>query len=163
MGPTYQKHQRRLVQYSECGVEVAEGLLRMYHQSQHGVEKGCLGGVQKPDQSPGSISTPPCAGQIFDRGGGQPILPHFPTMRHVYTVSGSQWTAPLNIYFPPGGRSRSTYHITEEEVREGAETALTVYGISLALVSYFNYLGLFLLASDENLSGSGLQLHTVAS
>ena len=38
----------------------------------------------------------------------------------------------------------------EEEAWEGTEAAITAYGIPLALVTSFNYLGIILSAADGN-------------
>ena len=40
IGPTFWEHQRRRVEFPDCGSEAAAGLLMMHHQIQHGVVRG---------------------------------------------------------------------------------------------------------------------------
>ena len=47
-GPTVWEQKRRNVECPECGVEVAAGLLMMYHQSQHVVGQGDRGAPPRP-------------------------------------------------------------------------------------------------------------------
>ena len=56
----------------------------------------------------------------------------------------------LAIAFCRRGEGRKRCRLVEEEVREGKERDITAYGIPLALVTSFKYLGSVLSTSDDN-------------
>ena len=56
----------------------------------------------------------------------------------------------LTTEFFQRGADRKRCCLAVEESRAGADTAITSYGIPLAPVTSFKYLGIFLLAADDN-------------
>ena len=56
----------------------------------------------------------------------------------------------LVLAFWQQGEESKWISLAEDEAREGTEAAITAYGIPLALVTSFNYLGIILSAADGN-------------